>query len=155
MAELEIGQEAPPFELSDDGGRTIRLAEFHGKIVVLYFYPKDDTPACTAEAVDFSALAGKFRHAGATVVGVSPDAVKAHERFKRKHGIGVRLLSDPERRAIDAYGVWVEKTMYGRAFMGVERATFLIGRDGRIARVWRKVRVEGHAAEVLAAVKVL
>jgi peroxiredoxin Q/BCP len=138
-----------------DGGGTLSLAKLKGQKVVIYFYPKADTPGCTKESMDFSRLKPEFERAGATVVGVSADAVAAQDKFKAKHGLTVPLASDPDRNMIEAYGVWGEKTMYGKTFMGIERATFLIGTDGRIAKVWRKVKVEGHAEEVLAAVKAL
>jgi peroxiredoxin Q/BCP len=149
------GAKAPDFDLETDGGGRISLAGLAGRPVVLYFYPKDDTKGCTVEATDFTALLADFEAAGAAVVGISPDTVKSHDRFKRKHALSLVLAADPEHRAIDAYGVWVEKTLYGRKYMGVERATFLIGKDGRIARVWRSVRVNGHAEAVLAAVRAL
>ena len=119
----------------------------------LCFAPAEDRPACTAEAVDFSRLGPEFGKAGAVVVGISPDSARKHDKFKARHGLGVDLLADEERQAIEAYGLWVEKKLYGRTYMGVERATFLIGADGRIARIWRKVRVKGHAEEVLEAAK--
>jgi peroxiredoxin Q/BCP len=155
MAMAEPGQDAPQFELPGDGGGTIRLADFRGKFVVLYFYPQDDTETCTAEAIDFSSLVPDFDKAGAVVIGVSPDRPKKHDKFKAKHGLSVDLVADEERKAIEAYGVWAEKSMYGRKYMGVERTTFLIDRDGKIARIWPKVKVSGHAAEVLEAVRAL
>jgi peroxiredoxin Q/BCP len=133
----------------------ISLADFRGKKLVLYFYPRADTPGCTREARAFSALAEAFARAGATVVGVSADPVKAQEAFKKKHGIVVPLASDETHRMLEAYGVWGRKSMYGKTFMGISRTTFLIGPDGRIARVWRNVKVDGHAEEVLAAVNAL
>lgn len=147
-----IGQAAPSFTLPRDGGTNVSLADYAGKIVVLYFYPKDDTPGCTTEAIDFSAEAEAFANAGAVVLGVSRDTVKKHEKFRDKHGLKVALLADEDGAVCEAYGVWVEKSMYGRTYMGIERTTFLIGRDGKIARVWDKVKVKDHAAEVLAAV---
>lgn len=155
MADLNVGDAAPQFDVPRDGGQSIRLADFSGKPVVLYFYPQDDTPGCTAEAIDFSRLKPEFEKAGAAVIGLSPDTVKKHDKFKTKHGLTVNLASDPERQVIEAYHLWVEKTMYGRKYMGVERATFLIGGDGRIARIWRNVKVKGHAEEVLEAVRAL
>ncbi len=155
MAELSEGDPAPAFSLPLGSGGTASLAEFGGKTVVLYFYPKDDTEGCTAEAIDFSALKADFAAAGATVVGVSPDSVKRHVNFAAKHKLSVDLASDPDLAAANAYGVWVEKSMYGRSFMGVERTTFLIDGAGSIARIWRKVRVRGHAAEVLEAARAL
>jgi peroxiredoxin Q/BCP len=122
-------------------------------MVVLYFYPKDDTPGCTAEAKDFSCLAAEFSSAGAEVIGISPDSAASHEKFKAKHGLAVRLAADEEKAVARAYGVWVEKSMYGRSFMGVERSTFLIDRAGRIARIWRPVKVPGHADAVLEALR--
>jgi thioredoxin-dependent peroxiredoxin len=153
--ELDPGDPAPDFALPTDGGGVARLADFKGKAVVLYFYPKDDTSGCTAEAIAFSQLEPRFEAAGATVVGVSPDSAASHDKFKKKHGLAVALAADPERAAIEAYGVWKEKSMYGRKYFGVERSTFLIDRDGRVAKVWRKVKVPGHAEEVLAAAKAL
>lgn len=147
-----IGQPAPSFTLPRDGGTNVSLADYAGQIVVLYFYPKDDTPGCTTEAIDFSAEAEAFAKAGAVVLGVSRDTVKKHEKFRDKHGLKVALLTDEDGAVCEAYGVWVEKSMYGRSYMGIERTTFLIGRDGKIARVWDKVKVKDHAAEVLAAV---
>lgn len=155
MTELSPGQDAPQFELPRDGGGTLTLSALRGKAVVLYFYPKDDTSGCTAEAIDFSALKAEFEKAGAVVIGMSPDSTKKHDKFKAKHGLTVDLVADEERKAIEAYGVWAEKSMYGRKYMGVERTTFLIDRNGKIARVWPKVKVPGHAAEVLEAVRAL
>ncbi|WP_019173114.1 peroxiredoxin [Pseudaminobacter salicylatoxidans] len=155
MAELEAGQKAPDFDLPRDGGGALKLADLSGKKVVLYFYPKDDTSGCTAEAIDFSALKPEFEKAGAAIIGVSPDSVKSHDKFKSKHNLSVELVADEERKTLEAYGVWVEKSMYGRKYMGVERSTFLIGPDGRIARIWRKVKVPGHARQVLEAVQAL
>lgn len=153
MAELSTGQEAPNFDLPRDGGGVLSLSELKGKKVVLYFYPKDDTSGCTAEAIDFSGLKPEFESAGTMVIGMSPDSVKSHDKFKSKHDLSVELVSDEERKTLEAYGVWVEKSMYGRKYMGVERSTFLIGPDGKIARIWRKVKVPGHAKEVLAAAR--
>jgi len=147
-----IGQPAPSFTLPRDGGTDVSLADYAGQMVALYFYPKDDTPGCTTEAIDFSAEAEAFAAAGAVVLGVSRDTVKKHEKFRDKHGLKVALLADEDGAVCEAYGVWVEKSMYGRTYMGIERTTFLIGRDGKIARVWDKVKVKDHAAEVLAAV---
>lgn len=155
MADLNVGDPAPQFDLPRDGGQSIKLADFSGKPVVLYFYPQDDTPGCTTEAIDFSRLKPEFEKAGTTVIGLSPDNVKKHDKFKTKHGLTVDLASDPERQVIEAYHLWVEKTMYGRKYMGVERATLLIGADGRIARIWRNVKVKGHAEDVLEAVRAL
>jgi len=155
VAKLLEGDEAPDFSLPRGAGGTLHLADLQGKVVILYFYPKDDTEACTAEAMDFSAARKDFEAAGAMIVGVSPDPAKRHARFVSKYGLSIELLSDEELRAANAYGVWVEKSMYGRTFMGVERATYLIDRRGRIARIWRKVRVKGHVAEVLEAARTL
>jgi peroxiredoxin Q/BCP len=152
---LNIGDKAPQFEVPGDGGGTARLSDFAGQPVVVYFYPKDDTAGCTAEAIDFSRLEPEFAKAGAAVIGISPDTAKKHDKFRKKHALTVALAADEERKAIEAYGVWVEKQMYGRSYMGVERTTFLIGRDGRIAQIWRKVRVKGHAEAVLEAVRSL
>ena len=155
VKELDVGDAAPDFSLPTDGGGHARLADLRGKAIVFYFYPKDDTSGCTAEAIAFSGLKAKFAAAGAAVVGVSPDNAASHDKFKKKHDLGIALAADPERSAIEAYGVWKEKSMYGRKYFGVERSTFLIDREGRIARVWRKVKVPGHADEVLAAAKAL
>ncbi len=152
---LDAGSPAPDFTLMSDDGRSVTLAAHSGKPVVLYFYPKDDTSGCTREAQDFSEAKADFEAAGVAVFGISPDDAKKHAKFRDKHGLTVDLLADPERTAIEAYGVWAEKSMYGRKYMGVDRSTFLIGPDGRIARVWRAVKVPGHVAEVLAAAKAL
>ncbi|CFX00738.1 putative peroxiredoxin YgaF [Candidatus Filomicrobium marinum] len=149
------GDRAPDFELSDSDGNTVTLSDLKGQQVVLYFYPKDDTPGCTTEALDFTALSEKFANTGTIVLGISPDSPSSHCKFRDKHGLTVRLISDPEQTAANAYGVWVEKNMYGRKFMGIERSTFLINKNGKIARIWRKVKVKEHAAEVLAAAQEL
>ena len=155
MAEaLQEGDRAPDFDLETDSGR-VRLANLKGKAIVLYFYPKDDTTGCTAEAIAFSEAAADFEKAGAVVVGVSKDTAKSHGKFRGKYDLKVELGADTEGEVVERYGVWVEKSMYGRKYMGIERATFLIDREGAIRRVWRKVKVAGHAAEVLAAVKSL
>jgi peroxiredoxin Q/BCP len=154
MTQPQAGDKAPDFTLAGDTG-PISLADHVGKKLVLYFYPKDDTPGCTTEGKDFSGLAAKFAAAGANVVGVSRDSVAAHAKFRAKHGLAVGLGADDDGAVTEAYGVWVEKSMYGKKYMGIERATFLIGRDGKIARVWNKVKVPGHAAEVLAAAEAL
>ncbi len=151
--ELVAGDLAPDFELPTDGGGRARLSDLKGKRVVIYFYPKDDTSGCTAEAIAFNGLRAKFAAAETAIIGVSPDSAASHDKFKNKHDLKIALAADPERWAIEAYGVWKEKSMYGRKYFGVERSTFLIDRDGRIARVWRKVKVPGHAEEVLAATK--
>jgi peroxiredoxin Q/BCP len=150
---LKPGDPAPKFDLSTAGGGRVNLDKMNKKKrIVLYFYPKDDTSGCTQEAQDFTALGDAFAAAGAEVVGVSKDSVASHDKFAAKYGLTVRLASDPEGAACESYGVWVEKSMYGRTYMGVERATFLIGADRRIERIWRKVKVKGHAAAVLDAV---
>jgi peroxiredoxin Q/BCP len=155
MSELQPGDLAPDFELETDTHGTIRLSDFRGRKVVVYFYPKDNTSGCTREAQDFSELLDEFEKADTVVIGISPDTVRKHANFREKHGLKVILAADPERKAIEAYGVWKEKSMYGRKYMGVERSTFLIDRDGRIARVWRKVKVKDHAREVLDAAREL
>lgn len=155
MSTIEEGTVAPDFELPTDGSGTVRLSDLKGKKVVVYFYPADDTKGCTLEAVDFSKHLDAFQAAGAAVIGISPDTVASHDKFKAKHGLSVILAADPDRTAIEAYGVWVEKQMYGRKYMGVERATFLVGSDGRIAKAWHKVKVKGHVEAVLAAAKSL
>ncbi|MET0192360.1 MAG: peroxiredoxin [Hyphomicrobiaceae bacterium] len=152
---VQDGDKAPDFELETDDGGTLKLSKLKGKPVVLYFYPKDDTSGCTAEAKDFSCLAADFRKAGAEVIGVSPDSVASHQKFAKKYNLGIRLAADTDKAVATAYGVWTEKSMWGRRFMGVERATFLINKSGHIARSWRKVRVPGHAEAVLAAVREL
>jgi peroxiredoxin Q/BCP len=155
MTELETGQKAPDFDLPRDGGGALSLSSLNGRKVALYFYPKDDTSGCTAEAIDFSALKAEFEKADTVVVGISPDSIKSHDKFKAKHDLAVDLVADEERKTHEDYGVWVEKSMYGRKYMGVERSTFLIGSDGRIARIWRKVKVPGHAQQVLDAARAL
>ena len=151
----QSGDKAPAFALPSDEDGELRLADLSGSIVVLYFYPKDDTPGCTNEAKAFTAAKAQFEAEGAVVIGVSKDTVKSHGRFRQKHGLDVRLGSDVEGRTVEDYGVWVEKSMYGRSYMGIERATFLIDGGGMIRRVWRKVSVTGHVDEVLAAVRAL
>jgi peroxiredoxin Q/BCP len=153
MANPEEGALAPEFTLPRDGGGTVSLAQFRGKSVVLFFYPKDDTSGCTAESIAFTALAGDFAAAGAVVIGMSPDSVKKHDKFARKYDLSVILAADEEKAVLNAYGVWVEKSMYGRKYMGVERTTVLIDANGIVRRVWEKVKVPGHAEEVLAAAK--
>ena len=155
MADLTAGDMAPDFSLPRDGGGSVSLAEMRGSPVVLYFYPKDDTSGCTTEALAFSALADEFAKAGVKVIGLSPDPVKSHDKFVAKHGLSVILASDEDKTALSAYGVWKEKSMYGRTYMGVERSTFLIDRDGRVAAAWRKVKVAGHAEAVLKAARAL
>jgi thioredoxin-dependent peroxiredoxin len=153
--QLGPGTKAPPFSLPRDGGGTVSLADFKGQNLVLYFYPRADTPGCTIESKAFSALAPAFTKVKTAVLGVSADPVKAQDSFKVKHGLTIPLASDEAHKMLDAYGVWGEKSMYGRKFMGITRTTFLIGPDGKIAHVWPKVKVDGHAEEVLAAAKAL
>jgi thioredoxin-dependent peroxiredoxin len=153
--ELGPGAKAPTFSLPRDGGGMIALADFAGRKLVLYFYPRADTPGCTKEAMDFSRLKAAFGKAGTEVLGVSTDPVPKQDKFKSKHKLAIALASDETHRMLEAYGVWQEKSMYGRKFIGVVRATFLIGPDQRIARIWPKVSVAGHAEEVLAAAKAL
>lgn len=155
MEQIEPGSMAPDFSLPGTGGTEIALSALRGRIVVLFFYPKDDTSGCTAEAIGFSALKPQFEALGAVVIGLSPDSVKSHDRFRGKHELTVDLASDEDKRVLQAYGVWVQKSMYGRKYMGVERTTVLVDREGRIARVWNKVKVPGHVTEVLEAVKAL
>jgi thioredoxin-dependent peroxiredoxin len=152
---LQPDTKAPTFKLARDGGGSVSLADFKGQNLVLYFYPKADTPGCTIEAKAFSELSKAFAKADTAVLGVSADSVTAQDKFKAKHGLAIPLASDETHKMLEAYGVWGEKSMYGRTFMGITRATFLIGKDGRIARVWPKVKVEGHAEEVLAAAQEL
>ncbi len=154
-ATAAMGQNAPNFTLPRDGGGNASLADFAGRKLVLYFYPKADTSGCTKEAIDYSRLKGQFSRAGADILGVSADPVKALDAFKRKHKLTIALASDETHKMLEAYGVWQEKSMYGRKFLGIVRSTFLIGPDRRIAQVWPRVSVEGHAAAVLAAVKAL
>ena len=155
MTALEVGNTAPDFTLPRDGGGSITLSALRGRPAVLYFYPKDDTSGCTQEAIEFSALKSQFESLGATVIGMSPDPIKKHDKFKTKHDLKVDLVADEDKSIIEAYGLWVEKSMYGRKYMGVERTTFLIAPDGKIARIWNKVKVPGHAAEVLEATRTL
>ena len=155
MSELKIGDSAPDFELDGDGGTRISLSALAGAPVVVYFYPKDDTPGCTKEAIAFSGLEPEFAGLGVTIIGISPDTAAKHDRFKAKHDLAIRLAADPDTATCEAFGVWVEKSMYGRKYMGVERSTFLVDANGKVARVWRKVKVAGHAEDVLEAVKAL
>jgi thioredoxin-dependent peroxiredoxin len=155
LANLAPGTKAPSFQLPRDGGETVSLADFKGKKLVIYFYPKADTPGCTAEALAFSALKNAFARADTAVIGVSADSVRAQDSFKAKHNLKTPLASDETHGMLEAYGVWGKKSLYGRTFMGIIRTTVLIGPDGRIARVWPKVKVEGHADDVLAAAKAL
>ena len=155
MAELAPGVEAPDFTLPRDGGGTITLSQLRGQPVVLFFYPKDDTEACTTEAKDFTAAKADFDAAGVALIGLSPDPVKKHDKFVKKHELGVPLASDESLQTLEAYGVWKEKSMYGRTYMGVERTTLLIDTAGKIAEVWSKVKVKGHVEAVLDAAKKL
>lgn len=150
--EMNLGDKAPDFRLPRDGGGLVSLSDFAGRKLALYFYPKDDTSGCTAEAIEFNELAPRFAAAGAAILGASPDPVKKHDKFRDKYGLSFPLAADEEKSMLAAYGVWVEKSMYGRKYMGVERSTFLIDETGVIVKVWRKVKAKGHAAEVLAAI---
>lgn len=152
---IETGAVAPEFSLPRDGGGEVGLADFRGQAVVLYFYPKDDTSGCTKQAIGFTDHADAFAAAGAVVLGVSKDSVTKHDRFRDKHGLKIALLSDEEGDVCERYGVWKEKSMYGKTYMGIERSTFLIDADGKVARTWHKVKVPGHVEEVLEAVKAL
>jgi peroxiredoxin Q/BCP len=149
------GALAPDFTLPVDGGGTVSLKGLKGRNVAIYFYPKADTPGCTKESIDFSRLKPEFERANTTVIGVSADAIAAQDKFKAKHELTVPLASDPDRAMIERYGVWVEKQMYGKTFMGIERATFLVDAKGMVRKVWHNVKVEGHAEAVLAAAKAL
>jgi thioredoxin-dependent peroxiredoxin len=155
MTVPQQGDKAPPFTLPRDGGAQVSLADFKGRKLVLYFYPKADTPGCTKEAIAFSGHKRAFAKAGTEVVGVSADPVSAQDKFRDKHKLTVALASDEEKKMLTAYGVWGEKSMYGRKFMGVKRTTFLIDADGRVAQVWENVKVPGHAEAVLAAAEAL
>ena len=150
---LDAGDAIPAFSLPKDGGGTLSSADLNGRAAVIYFYPKDDTPGCTKEAQAFRDAAGDFAAAGVTVVGISKDSVAKHDKFKAKHDLNFVLASDAESDVCERFGVWVEKSMYGKKYMGIERATFLVDANGTVRRAWRKVKVPGHAAEVLAAAK--
>jgi len=154
-AKISVGGKAPGFRLSHDGQGEVSLADFRGRKLVLYFYPKADTSGCTVEAKDFSKLAAAFERTGTGILGVSADPVPKLDKFKAKHGLSIMLASDESLDMLKAYGVWAKKSMYGRSYMGILRNTYLIGPDGRIAQVWEKVKVAGHAAEVLEAAKAL
>jgi peroxiredoxin Q/BCP len=155
MTNLTEGTLAPDFELPTDGPDRVRLSDLKGKKVVLYFYPKDDTSGCTLEAIDFNRLKSDFESANTLVIGISPDSPVSHIKFKNKHALDLLLASDESRDMLNAYGVWVQKSMYGRKYMGVERSTLLIDQEGMIVRTWPKVKVPGHAADVLAAARAL
>lgn len=146
---LTVGTKAPDFSLPGNDNTTISLSDFAGKNIVVYFYPKDDTPGCTTEAKDFTALESAFAAANTVVIGMSKDKAAKHDKFIAKHDLSVLLASDEEGTALEAYGVWVEKNMYGRTYMGIQRATFLIDSDGIIQEIWPKVKVKGHAEAVL------
>ncbi|MHC2619598.1 peroxiredoxin Q/BCP [Bradyrhizobium huanghuaihaiense] len=148
---LAEGQKAPAFRLPRDGGGVATLSDYAGRKLVLFFYPRADTPGCTREAIDFTRLAGAFADAGTAVLGVSADSLKAQEKFRDKHSLGVPLISDEKHEMLEAYGAWGEKSMYGKSFLGILRTTVLVGSDGRVAKVWRNVRVDGHADQVLEA----
>jgi peroxiredoxin Q/BCP len=153
--ELKVGDAAPPWDLPAAGGGRVKLADFKRKRLVLYFYPKDDTPGCTQEALDFTARADAFAAANTAIVGVSRDTPEKHAKFAAKHGLNVTLASDVDGEVCESYGVWVEKSMYGKTSMGILRSTFLINEKGRIAHIWRKVRVAGHVDEVEKALEAL
>lgn len=146
---LKEGDTAPGFELESDGGGIISLSSLKGKSVVVYFYPKDDTSGCTKQAIAFTEHADEFSKLGAHIIGISPNTVESHDKFKAKHSLGIQLAADTEKLAAQAYSVWVSKSMYGRKYMGIERSTFLVGADGKIIRIWRKVKVPGHVEDVL------
>lgn len=146
--ELKEGAQAPEFTLPRDGGGTLSLADYRGQMVVLYFYPKDDTPGCTAESCDFRDNFAALQKLGVAILGISRDSVARHDKFKAKYDLNFPLLSDEDAKICEAYGVWVEKSMYGRKYMGIDRSTFLIGPDGKIIRIWRKVKVKNHVDEV-------
>lgn len=151
MAKLAAGDRAPRFTLADEDGNEVSLADFAGRRVVVYFYPRDDTPGCTIEARQFDALGQGFSGAGVEVVGISPDGAASHRRFRERYGLSIRLLSDPGHEVMESYGAWGEKTRYGRTSVGVIRSTFLVGPDGTVEQAWYNVRADGHAARVLAA----
>ena len=155
MTSLAIGDTAPTISLPRDGGDLVNLSDFSGKIVVLYFYPRDDTPGCTKEAIGFTEKLDEFTDLNTVILGVSKDTIKKHDKFVAKHELKIGLLSDDESNVCERYGVWVEKNMYGKKSMGVERATYLIAADGKIAQLWRKVKVPGHVEAVLDAVREL
>ena len=152
---LAEGHKAPAFRLPRDGGEVVRLADYAGQKLVLFFYPRADTPGCTREAIDFTRLASAFSAAGTAVLGISADPLKAQEKFRDKHSLGVPLISDEQHEMLEAYGAWGEKSMYSKTFLGILRTTVLIGADGKVAKVWRNVRVDGHADQVLEAARSL
>ncbi|WP_142251152.1 peroxiredoxin [Bradyrhizobium sp. UNPF46] len=152
---LAEGDKAPAFRLPRDGGEVVTLGDYAGQKLVLFFYPRADTPGCTREAIDFTRLAGAFSAAGTAVLGISADPLKAQEKFRDKHSLGVPLISDEQHQMLEAYGAWGEKSMYGKRFLGILRTTILVGADGKVARIWRNVRVDGHADAVLEAARSL
>ncbi|MBW7968462.1 peroxiredoxin [Bradyrhizobium sp. BR 10289] len=154
-AALAEGQKAPAFRLPRDGGSVAALSDYAGQKLVLFFYPRADTPGCTREAIDFTRLAQDFKAAGTAVLGISADSLKAQEKFRDKHSLGVPLISDAEHEMLEAYGAWGEKSMYGKRFLGILRTTVLVGKDGKVAKIWRNVRVDGHADQVLEAARSL
>lgn len=153
MSELKIGDKAPDFDLESDGGKSLNLKDFKGQSVVLYFYPRDDTPGCTKEAIQFTEMKEEFEAQNCAIIGISKDTAQKHDKFIAKHDLKLRLGADVEGEVVEAYGVWVEKNMYGKKYMGIQRATFLIGPDQKIQHIWPKVRVKGHVEAVLDEVK--
>lgn len=152
---LNEGDNAPDFSLPADNGQTVTLSALKGEKVVLYFYPKDNTPGCTKQAIGFSETLDAFKAQGATIIGMSPDSATKHDKFKTKHDLTITLAADEEKTTLEAYGVWVEKSMYGKKYIGVERSTFIIDQEGKIAKIWRKVKVSGHIETVLETLKTL
>ncbi len=150
---LNIGDKAPSFSRPANDARTVSIADYKGRQLVIYFYPKDNTPGCTTQAIDFTAARKDFDKANTDIIGVSADSLKKHDNFTAKHNLALTLLSDEDHEMLNAYGVWVEKSMYGKKFMGIERTTFLIGADGKIKQIWRKVKVKDHVAAVLEAAR--
>ena len=148
---MKMGKKAPDFTLPTNGGEKIKLSSLKGSPVVVYFYPKDDTPGCTKEAIAFTEMLADFEKLGATIIGISPDSADKHDKFIAKHNLGIRLAADEDTKIAEKYGVWVEKSMYGKTYMGIERTTFLIDAAGKVSKIWRKVKVPGHAAAVLEA----
>ncbi len=153
MSDLKIGDKAPNFSVEGDGGTSVSLDDYKGKAVVLYFYPKDDTPGCTKEAIGFTELKAQFEAHNCAIIGVSKDTAAKHDKFIAKHDLKIRLGADTDGDIVEKYGVWVEKSMYGKTYMGIERSTYLLGEDHTIRQIWRKVRVKGHVEVVLDAVK--
>jgi len=153
MSNINIGDQAPSFALPKSGGGNVSLTDYKGKYLILYFYPKDDTPGCTKEAISFTEHRDAFTALGADILGISKDTIAKHDKFIAKHELGIPLASDEDGEMINAYGSWVEKNMYGKKYMGIERATYLIGPDGKIANIWRKVRVKDHVETVLTTLK--